>query len=76
MDLKGLDGKIKATNQSRDKAIKQLCSLLAHMTDYQHELEEARVAKEEIFTQSKKNEKDPKNLEEKIEEESQGGNEE
>lgn len=36
------------------------------MKDYQRELEEARAARDEIFTQSKENEKKFKNLEAEI----------
>lgn len=44
-----------------------LClSLQAQMKDYQRELEEARASRDEIFTQSKENEKKLKGLEAEI----------
>lgn len=41
-------------------------SLQAQMKDYQRELEEARASRDEIFTQSKENEKKLKGLEAEI----------
>ena len=44
-----------------------LCVLVqAQMKDYQRELEEARASRDEIFTQSKENEKKLKGLEAEI----------
>lgn len=41
-------------------------ALQAQMKDYQRELEEARASRDEIFTQSKENEKKLKSLEAEI----------
>lgn len=62
-DLSGMEGQVEMTNKLKEDAVKQYKRLAAQLKDFQRELDDARISRDEMAGSMKDNEKKVKNLE-------------
>ncbi|XP_012936861.1 myosin-10 isoform X4 [Aplysia californica] len=62
-DLSGLEQQVEMANKVKDDAVKQYKRLAAQLKDFQRELDDSRISREEMAGAMKDNEKKVKNLE-------------
>lgn len=56
-DLAGLEQQVEMANKVKEDAVKQYKKVAAQLKDFHRELEEARLAREELAASAKENEK-------------------
>ena len=56
-DIQGMEQQLEMANKVKEDAVKQYKKIFAQMKDFQRELDEARLSREEMAAQAKDNEK-------------------
>ena len=56
-DLSGMEGQVEMTNKLKEDAVKQYKRLAAQLKDFQRELDDARISRDEMAGSMKDNEK-------------------
>ena len=56
-DIQGMEQQVEMSNKVKEDAVKQYKKIFAQMKDFQRELEDARISRDEMASQAKDNEK-------------------